>query len=165
MSLAATSRAAPSDAFRAALVSLQRKSQALEDQLATSEQAKSRMEHETTMLKGDLARAKTESSMLMDRNRALEDRQTGLVKSLQDENKKTQEAVRELLREKADLQSSFRTIQHESCVLRENLTSTQRDLQTAVSAQQTLRSQLQIAEAEAKQAGEKLKYGVGASAS
>lgn len=149
----------PSDAFRAALVSLQRKCQALEGQLATCEQGKSRLEHEATVLKGDLARAQTKNSMLTDRNNTLEERQSAHVESLQKENKKSQEAVRELLREKTEQQNNLRSIEHDNCQLRETLVAVKRELHESNSAQDLMQSEVQNFEQQRKQTDERLKCG------
>lgn len=149
----------PSDAFKAALVSLQRKATQLEEQLAASEQAKTSLDHQVTMTKGDLARAHTEISMLVDRNRSLEDRESARVESLQKENKKAQEALAELLRDKAEQQNKMRLMDHECCQLRASLDATKRELQTSTSAQQSMRSQAQLAEDQSKQTEDRLKCG------
>lgn len=159
MPLVSGSGNGPSDAFRAALVSLQRKAQSLEGQLATCEQCKTRVEHEVTVVKGDLARAHTEKSMLMDRNRTLEERQSSHVETLQKENKKAQEAVRELLREKVDQQNRLRLIDEECRQLRDCFIGTQGELQTSMSTQQHLRSQLQASEQQVNEAEDRLKCG------
>lgn len=147
----------PSDAFKAALVSLQRKATQLEEQLATSEQARARLDHEVTMSKGDLARAHTEISMLMDRKRALEDRESARVESLQKENKKAQEALAGLLRDKTDQHNKMRLIDQDCCQLRASLDTAKLELQTSTSTQQCMRSQLQCAEEQNRQGEERMK--------
>eukprot|EP00892_Ulva_mutabilis_P007846 jgi/Ulvmu1/5433/UM022_0228.1 len=141
----------PSDAFKAALVSLQRKATQLEEQLATSEQGKASLDHEITVSKGDLARAHTEISMLMDRNRSLEGRQTARVESLQKENKNAQDTLAELLRDKAEQQNKLRLIDHECCQLRASLDAAQRELRTSTSTQQSMTSRVQCAEQQKSQ--------------
>lgn len=159
MSFTARPTSGPSDAFRAALVSLQRKSQALEGQLATCEQVKARLEHEATVMKGDLVRAQTEKSMLTDRSKVLEERQSAHVERLQQQNKKSQEAVQELLREKTEQQNNLRSVEHDNCQLRETLVTVKRELCESNAAHDLMRSEVQTVEHQRKQTEERLKCG------
>lgn len=84
------------DALKTALVSLQRRLNVAEEQAASSEKEKALLQHELSIQKGDLARARTELSASLDRSRLLEGGESIRVQNLQTEARSLQQVGSEL---------------------------------------------------------------------